>query len=66
MDHNQPAILRLKSLLVYLDMPRSTLFDLVASGRFPKQIKLTERNTGWLKSEVDGWLSERAAERDAA
>jgi prophage regulatory protein len=32
-------------------------------GRFPRRIRMAGTSVAWLKSEVDGWLSERAAER---
>jgi len=36
------------------------------AGKFPKQIKLSERSAGWLESEVNDWLTDRIAERDRA
>jgi len=38
----------------------------VEAGRFPRPIRLSVRSVGWLASEVNAWLSARAAERDAA
>ena len=34
------------------------------AGKFPKRIKLGDRAIAWIESEIDGWLAERAAERD--
>jgi prophage regulatory protein len=34
-----------------------------ATGMAPKRIKLGERSVGWLESEVDQWIQDRAAER---
>jgi prophage regulatory protein len=33
-------------------------------GRVPKRIKLSERRVGWLLSELEAWLRERAAARN--
>jgi prophage regulatory protein len=37
----------------------STIYRLISQGSFPKQIKLSERSSGWIKSEVDQWLEDR-------
>jgi predicted DNA-binding transcriptional regulator AlpA len=33
-------------------------------GEVPKRIKLSERRVGWLLSELENWVRERAAARD--
>jgi prophage regulatory protein len=38
----------------------------VAAGEFPAPIPISERRIAWVESEVDAWLAERAAKRDAA
>ena len=44
----------------------STIYRLISQGDFPRQIKLSERSSGWLQSEVDQWLQERIeASRDS-
>ncbi len=45
-------------------LKRSTLYDLIAAGEFPKPIPLGKRIVGWLESEVSDWQRERVAERD--
>lgn len=42
---------------------RTTLWRMVRSGAFPRPVALTKRSRGWLESEVDGWIAQRAAER---
>jgi prophage regulatory protein len=39
---------------------------LEAAGRFPKRIKLGQNRVVWLLSEVEGWLDERIATREAS
>ena len=43
----------------------STLYDKVSRGEFPASIPLGDRAVGWLESEVDQWIAERVAQRDA-
>ena len=45
---------------------RSTLYKMMAEDRFPKPVRLGPRAVGWVESEVDAWLQDRLAERDAA
>jgi predicted DNA-binding transcriptional regulator AlpA len=40
----------------------STLYRKAKQGKFPKQIKLGERASGWLQSEVQAWIEDRVAE----
>jgi prophage regulatory protein len=44
----------------------SSLYERIAAGTFPRPIKINARSVGWLASEVDAWVHERIAERDAA
>jgi prophage regulatory protein len=37
----------------------------MAAGEFPKPVHISERSVGWLAGEVDAWLDQRRAERDA-
>jgi prophage regulatory protein len=38
---------------------------LEAAGRFPKRIQLGQNRVAWLLKEVEEWLDERIAKRDA-
>jgi len=43
----------------------SSIYRMAKAGKFPKPIKLGERSSGWIASEVEQWLDERiAASRD--
>jgi prophage regulatory protein len=37
----------------------ASIYRLIQKGDFPKQIKLSERSSGWLLSEVEGWLDNK-------
>ncbi len=45
-------------------LKRSTLYDLIAAGEFPKPVRLGKRIVGWLTSEVADWERQRVAKRD--
>ncbi len=48
------------------DLSVSTLKRLEKAGRFPRKVNITDFRVGYLEGEVDAWISERVAERDAA
>lgn len=43
---------------------RSSIYAGIAAGTFPKPIKLGPRAIGWLRSDIQNWLSERVQDRD--
>lgn len=44
-------------------LPRSSLYEMMAKGLFPRPIRLGARSVGWLESEVAEWVKVRVAER---
>lgn len=42
-------------------LPRSTLYDLVAAGDFPRPIRLTKTTVAWPESVVSAWIDDRIA-----
>jgi predicted DNA-binding transcriptional regulator AlpA len=39
---------------------------LMATGAFPRQVKLSERTSAWIESEVESFMNARIGERDRA
>jgi len=46
-----------------LQVKRSFIYAAIASGQFPRPLKLG-RASRWLESDIDRWLNERATQRD--
>lgn len=59
-------ILKLKEVMDYTALSRSTIYKYISEDRFPRPISLGERSVGWLDSEVEEWILARIAERDEA
>ena len=57
-------ILKVKEVAEELNVSVQQIYKLVSKGRFPKPIKLGERGSGWLTSEIDAWLQSRVDARD--
>ncbi|MGF2393056.1 helix-turn-helix transcriptional regulator [Klebsiella sp. 20_N_Kleb] len=59
-------ILRLNSIVTKTGIARSTIYDWLNpkspryDSSFPKPRKLGKQSVGWLESEIDGWINERA------
>lgn len=60
-----PRVLNVRGVATYLSIGESTVWARVAAGTFPAPVPLGEKARGWLVEDVDGWLAERIAERDA-
>lgn len=57
-------IWRLKKVMEQTGLGRSSIYNFVKAGIFPKPVSLGGRAVGWLASEVEGWLQDRIRERD--
>jgi len=60
------TICRLPDVKAQTGLSRSTIYAMMADGRFPKPIKLGERAVGWAEAEITAWVQARIAQRDAA
>ena len=60
-----PLILRKKQVLALVGLSASTIYTLEKAGDFPQRVKLSQRATGWLTSDIERWLASKAAERAA-
>lgn len=57
-------VLRLSTLLPVIDISAPTLWRRVKDKSFPQPISLGGRSKGWLQSEVQAWIKDRARLRD--
>ena len=57
-------ILKASEVAEYVNVSKSQIYKLVQQGRLPKPIKLGDRGSGWVLSEVDAWLQSRVDLRD--
>lgn len=51
-------IIKLYQVQNITTLSRTTIYRLIADGKFPKQIKLSERSSGWVEQEVMDYLDE--------
>ena len=55
-------ILRRRQVEFAVGLARSTIYEAMAEGRFPKPVRLGGRSVGWLSTEIESWIAARIAE----
>lgn len=61
----EPILERLPHVKARTGLSRSEIYRRISLGGFPAPVKLGLRISAWSKQEVDAWISQRIAERDA-
>lgn len=56
-------LLRRKSVEARTGLARSTLYQMMQAGQFPKPVRIGGRAVAWPETEVDAWIDARLAER---
>ncbi len=57
-------LIKLKEVIQKTSLGRSTIYEFMTKGTFPKQVSLGAKSVAWLESEVDDWIMDRIGERD--
>jgi len=56
--------MRLKEVTEKTGLAKSTIYNLISQGKFPKQIELGARSVGWVDTEIEEWLLAKIELRD--
>ncbi|MCC6380133.1 MAG: AlpA family transcriptional regulator [Burkholderiales bacterium] len=66
--HKEPGapakILRRPVVVERTGLSGTSIWREMQAGRFPRPVALGRRAVGWLSSEIDEWIADRAAARD--
>ncbi len=60
---NNEKILKIHQVVEIVGISRSSVYNMVQRNDFPQPVKLGMRSSGWLQSEIDGWIAARASLR---
>jgi prophage regulatory protein len=60
-----PRILTRRHLRELIPYTPQHIQRLEKAGKFPRRIQLGPNRVGWVATEIDAWLAERIAQRDA-
>ena len=55
----EPAFLRRRQVQTRTGLSRSTIYQYIKDGVFPKPVPLRPRAVGWLESDVSEWIATR-------
>ena len=58
-------VIRKPELLSRIPLSDPTIWRLEKAGRFPKRLQLGGNSVGWIEEEIEAWLAERMAARNA-
>jgi prophage regulatory protein len=65
-EANMDRILRRPAVEARTGLSRSTLYDHMRNGTFPRPVPLGTKSVGWLESDISKWIDDRVAEREVA
>jgi len=57
-------LLRRPEIELRTGLARSTIYDMMKDGRFPKPIKLGGRAVAWLEVEINDWIEDQITQRE--
>lgn len=58
-------LMRLPAVLRATGMQRTSIYDRVRAGTFPRPVAITSTARAWRSDEIEAWIERRTAERDA-
>lgn len=65
-DAKPTRLIRIKQVIEITGLSKTTIYDLGHAGRFPKPVRLSEKAVAWVEAEINAWIEERIAARDAS
>ena len=65
-QNKDDRVLRLPEVVNLTGLSKSGVYQAIQDNDFPKPLKLGKRASGWLSSEVSGWITNIAAKREVA
>ncbi|WP_081602434.1 helix-turn-helix transcriptional regulator [Afipia clevelandensis] len=51
--------MRLRAVIEVTGLSKTSIYDLINEGSFPRQFALSENRSGWRKSEIADWCRNR-------
>lgn len=59
----EPSILRLSDVMSRTGLGRATIYRWMSRGSFPRHFKIGLSAVGWLKEEIDDWITAKSSAR---
>lgn len=61
-----PQLIRLRAVSARIGLSRSSIYRLMAAGKFPKPVTIGLRTIAFRSDDLEAWLAGRTAARDAS
>ena len=55
------SLININQVSKRVSLCRTTIYDLIKKGKFPRQIQVTPNRVAWVAEEIDLWIQERIA-----
>ena len=62
--NNTLKVIKLAQVKELTTFSSATIYRLIEKGKFPRQLKLAERSSGWLLEDIYNWINEKKDARD--
>lgn len=59
------SILRLPTVKQRCGLSRTSIYNAIQRGEFPRQVELGMRSVGWLESDINEWVASRSKKIDS-
>ena len=59
----EQSLIRLPRVKTKTAVPRSSIYDLMAQGKFPLPVPIGVRRVAWIESEIDEWIAKQIQQR---
>lgn len=53
------VIIKIKNVCEITALSKATIYRQIKKGKFPAPVQLTDRNVGWLETDISAWISSR-------
>lgn len=57
--------IRIKEVATKIGLGPSTIYRMIAEGRFPKPFPIAPNRNAWIEEDIDVWLAEKAGKKFA-
>lgn len=59
-------LIRLKEVMEKTGLGRTSIYNFMNVGHFPKSVQLGDRAVAWVEDEIEAWIEEKIEERDSS
>lgn len=64
MNNESQTLIRLNEVMRRVGLSKVGIYEAMAAGTFPQQVRISERRVAWVEGEIDAWVKARISERN--